>query len=226
MSKFYAIQQVERTADLYIFGDITRWRWSEEDTSAWSIQEEIKDLDVDVIHVHIDSYGGEVSEGWGIYNVLREHKARIVTHADGFVASAAIYPFMAGDVRIASSVSAFFFHQVLVNAYGNADELRRAADDADKLNAIGLNALKDAGIDADRILELEKEETWLNAEEALVLGIATEIRERDETRTPSQSIRRAVVQKLTAKEQASEPAKETTQEPTPANRLLALLSGC
>ena len=121
MSKFYAIQQVERTADLYIFGDITRWRWSEEDTSAWSIQEEIKDLDVDVIHVHIDSYGGEVSEGWGIYNVLREHKAKIVTHADGFVASAAIYPFMAGDVRIASSVSAFFFHQVLVNAYGNAD---------------------------------------------------------------------------------------------------------
>lgn len=224
--KFYAIQQAERAAHIYIFGDITAWRWSEEDTSAWSLQQEIKNLDVDEIHVHIDSCGGHISEGWGIYNVLRQHKAKIVTYADGFVASAAIYPFMAGDVRIASSVSGFFFHQVEVTAHGNADGLRKAADDAEKLNDIGLNALKDAGIDPEKILQLEKEETWLKPSEALALGIATEIRERDETRTATQSVRRLIMQKLTEKAPPKPPASNPTPEPAPINRLKALLSGC
>ena len=30
---------------------------------------------MDTIRVHIDSYGGAVSEGWAIYNALREHPA-------------------------------------------------------------------------------------------------------------------------------------------------------
>lgn len=195
--KYYAIQQAGREAHLYIFGDIVTWQVFDDETSGYSFKEELAAVDADVIHVHIDSYGGAVSEGWTIYNALRDHPARIVTHADGFVASAAIYPFMAGDERVASNLSAFFFHQVLVSAAGNADDLRAAADEADKLNEIGLKAFTDNGIDADRIRELEQAETWLDADEALELGIATSI-VADAAPREQQSVKREIIQRVTA----------------------------
>lgn len=75
----------------------------------------------------IDSYGGAVSEGWAIYNALLQHPAKINTYGDGFVASAALFPFLAGDNRYASNLSAYYLHEVLVSACGYADDLRAAA---------------------------------------------------------------------------------------------------
>lgn len=193
MNRYYSIRQAGREADVYIFGDLTPVRWSEDETSAYSFKKELDALDADVIHVHINSYGGSVSEGWAIYNTLREHPARIVTHADGFVASAAIYPFMAGDERLASNLSAFFFHQVLMYVEGNADELRAAADEAEKINEIGLAAFSNAGIDPETVRALEKDETWIDADEALRCGFATAI-VADETPRMAQSVKAAVLQ--------------------------------
>lgn len=215
--KYYAVQQIGREAHVYIYGDIVTWKYFDDETSAYSFKDEIAALDVDVIHVHINSYGGAVSEGWAIYNTLREHPARIVTHADGFVASAAIYPFMAGEERIASTLSAFFFHQVLVSTTGNADELRAAADEADKLNEIGLGAFTDNGVDAERVRELEQEETWIDADEALELGIATAI-VADETPREMQSVKREIMQRMTQKPaDAAQTARDAARSTGAAN---------
>ena len=55
-------------------------------------------LDVDTIHVHINSYGGEVAKGLPS-NMLRQHKAKIITYCDGFACSIASVVFMAGDEK-------------------------------------------------------------------------------------------------------------------------------
>ncbi len=70
----------ENEAELTIFGDITSWPWLESDISSYNLSRQIKDLDVDTIHVHINSYGGEVSEGLAIYNSLKQHKATLRTY--------------------------------------------------------------------------------------------------------------------------------------------------
>ena len=134
--QYYAIQQAQREADIYIFGDIVPFEFFEGDVSAHGITQQIKDLDVDQINVHIDSYGGAVSEGWAIYNALKNHPAKVVTYGDGFVASAALYPFMAGDERYASNLSAYYFHQVWISASGYADELRAAANEAELMTEV------------------------------------------------------------------------------------------
>ena len=56
MKKYYALEVNGREADIYIFGDIVipEWAWYESDTSGYSLAQEIKDLDVDVINVHIN----------------------------------------------------------------------------------------------------------------------------------------------------------------------------
>lgn len=174
--QYFAIQQAQREADLYIFGDIVPFELFEGDVSAYGITQQIKDLDVGRINVHIDSYGGAVSEGWAIYNALKNHPAKVVTYGDGFVASAALFPFMAGEERYASNLSAFYFHQVMVSASGYADELRAAADEADMLTEIGGKAFtENTSMTEEEVRQLMESETWLTPSEALERGIATAI---------------------------------------------------
>lgn len=219
--KYFAVQQAGREADIYIFGDIVADRWYEDETSAFSLKETIKELDADTINVYIDSYGGSVSDGWAIYNELRRHSAKVRTFGTGFVASAALYPFMAGDERYAMDPSAYFFHQILVDwAAGNADDLRKAADDLEKLNEIGRAAFTDnTKLTAEDVLELEKNSTWLSPQEALDLGIATAVLKNAPAAVPSQSVSTAVIHSVLLNQPGTPrcvPAQHMTSEPLPA----------
>lgn len=220
--KFYAIQQLDRGADLYIFGDIVSYPWAElGEASGMSIVNQIKNLDVDEIRVHIDSYGGSVSEGWAIYNALRQHPAKIVTYGDGFVASAALYPFLAGDERIASSLSAYYFHQVMVAASGYADDLRAAADEAEKMTEIGINAFVErTGMDADQVRQLMQAETWVTPAQALDYGIATSITQ-DAALPVAQDAKKAIMQRvLNPPEEKTETKPEEKPKEEPAEKTL------
>ena len=212
--QYYAIQQAQREADIYIFGDIVPFEFFEGDVSAHGITQQIKDLDVDQINVHIDSYGGAVSEGWAIYNALKNHPAKVVTYGDGFVASAALYPFMAGDERYASNLSAYYFHQVWISASGYADELRAAANEAELMTEVGLNAFTDnTGMTADEVRELQKSETWLTPSEALERGIATAIL-ADTAPKHAQDAKRQILQRVLDKA----PVTERIPEPEPEQK--------
>lgn len=220
--QFFAIQQLDRGADIYIFGDIVSYPWTElGEASGMSIVNQIKNLDVDEIRVHIDSYGGSVSEGWAIYNALRQHPAMIVAYGDGFVASAALFPFLAGDERIASSLSAYYFHQVMVEARGYASDLRAAADEAEKMTEIGINAFVErTGMDADQVRQLMQAETWVTPAQALDCGLATSITS-DGALPIAQDAKRAIMQRVL------NPPKEKTEtkpkeEPTEKTLMQAL----
>ena len=219
--KFYAIQQADRAADLYIFGDIVPFALFGGDVSAHSLEQQIKDLDVDEIRVHIDSYGGSVSEGWTIYNALRQHPAKVVSYGDGFVASAALFPFLAGDERIASNLSAYFLHQVSMSVDGNADALRAAADEAEMMTEIGINAFVDrTGMTADEVRALMKVNTWLTPAQALDYGIATSITQ-DAALPVAQDAKKAIMQRvLNPPEEKTETKPEEKPKEEPAEKTL------
>ena len=211
---YYFLQQADREADLYLFGDITPYRWKENDMSAHSLVQQIKNLDVDTIRVHIDSRGGSVAEGWGIYNALREHPARVETYGDGFVASAALYPFMAGEERYASQLSAYYFHQVVTSASGYASDLRAAAEEAEILGEVGLAAFPGrTKRTAEEVRQLQKDETWLTPEQALEKGIATAILADDSPQAVQDAKRRLFAQVLgkAAPQSPPQPKPQTTQ---------------
>ncbi|MBQ9838998.1 MAG: Clp protease ClpP [Oscillospiraceae bacterium] len=206
---YYTLSQQGKEADIYIFGDITSFPYAADHKSAGGLIREIQQLDADVINIHIDSYGGSVKEGWGMYSALKEHRAKVNTYADGFVASAALYPYLAGDNRYASVVSAFFLHEVSVGVYGYAEDLRDAADEAEKMTDIGINAfVESAGMTAETVKELMQKETWLDPTEALEHGIVTSIITTTETQRHTQSVRKAILQALRNKPpvQVADPA--------------------
>lgn len=206
--------------EIYIFGDVVdEQRWSDE-TSPKIVVDAIKGLDTQEISVYIDSYGGSVAAGWGIYNALRQHPAKVKTYGVGFVASAALYPFLAGDERYASTLSAYYMHEAWTSASGYADELRRAADQIEILTDVGVNAFVErAGMERDKVLELMREETWLTPEAALELGIATAITQESGS-GPAQSARREIMQRLT------QPREEKkTPTPKPGKSIMEMLAG-
>ena len=217
MKRYYAIQQLDRVADIYIFGDIVPFEFFDGDVSAAGIVDEIKDLVVDEIRVHIDSYGGAVSEGWAIYNALRQHPARVVAYGDGFVASAALYPFLAGEERVASNLSAYFFHRVSIRAEGYSDELRAAADEADMMTDIGISAFVErTNMDEAEVRRLMDGETWLTPAQALEYGLATSIH-KDDGLPVAQDAKKSIMQRLLqAKAEPKAPAVALPEDKAPA----------
>lgn len=222
---YFQLQQSGQSADIYLFGDIVDDAWYADETSPYSLVQAINGLGPDVteINLHIDCYGGSVAGGWGIYNALRQRPGVTVrTYADGFVASAAIYPFLAGKERFANSVSAFYFHPVLTGAYGYADELRAEADAADKLTEIGRQALVDvAGLSQDAAQELLDSKTWYSPQQMLDMGIATAITGRSDAAGAQQSARAAVIRQLLTKPAAPDTPPAQPAQPSIIMQLLA-----
>jgi len=200
-TKYYQLTQNDTSADLYIFGDICAYPWeSQGEQSGVSIVRQLKELDVDEIKVHINSYGGDVAEGLAIYNVLREHKAKITTICDGFACSAASVVFMAGDRRVMQPASLLMIHNAWTIAMGNAEALRKTADDIEIITQASVEAYKTvATISEKKIKELMDAETWILPKDAVDYGFATEIDDEDDDEDePKQSAFGVIMQKLTA----------------------------
>lgn len=196
---YFDFQQAGEQADIYIFGDITSFPYVESDVSAFRLAHQLEQSEnLAEINIHVDSYGGEVSEGFAIYNAIRNKNAHVKTYADGFVASAAIYPFLAGDERVANNVSAFYFHPVIGGQYGYAEDLREAADELDKLTEIGLGAFTAAGMKEQAARDLINSKTWYAPEAVLEMGLATSIQKQGDSKTAMQSVRSLIVRQMLA----------------------------
>ena len=215
---YFDIQQFGEQTDIYIFGDITRYAdEASQETSGHSLVQQLKKIpDAAEINLHIDSFGGNVSEGWAIYNALKDSRARVTSYADGFVASTAIYPFLAGQERIASNVSAFYFHPASQLAAGYAEDLRSAADALDQLTEIGLGAFTNAGMEEQAARDLVNSKAWYSPAAMLEKGIVTSIRKTGDASGVSQSVRGLIVQQLMAPHKDVEPPAEPQPKEPPA----------
>lgn len=220
-NKYYALETNGKEVDIYIFGDITSWEWFDNDVSSYTLSKELQELgdDIDVINVHINSYGGEVAEGLAIYNMLRNHKAKVRTYCDGFACSIASVIFMAGDERIMNAASLLMVHNAWMRVAGNAEELRKNADDLDKITQASIEAYKSrANITEDEIKELLDNETWILPSEALEIGFATAIVGEATSDKAAASARKALfnlVKNVSQKEPEPKPAQEPAPEPEP-----------
>lgn len=201
MGKYYALEENGDTADLYIFGEITslgQWYDSDPDRSAYDIVNELKKIASKNINVHINSMGGDVGEGLAIYNTLKNSGKNVATYCDGFACSAASVVFMAGSERVMSKESLLMIHNAWMVTAGNADQLRKDADDLEKISETMSNAyLEGTNISKDELKTLMANETWISADEAKEYGFATKVSGGEESDSPKMSAMASVKAKLT-----------------------------
>ena len=176
--KFYSFEnKTDSSADLYIFGDITSYEWDESDVSAWGFKKELDDLgEISELNVHINSYGGETFQGLAIYNQLKQHKAHINVYIDGIAASSASIIAMAGDKIYMPKTALMVIHNCWLWTVGNSKELRKTADDMDKIAVAYKEAyLSKVNITEENLDKLLDEETYLTADECIEMGFADEM---------------------------------------------------
>lgn len=203
MNKYYSMSVQGNEAEIYIFGDIVtplekEWFGLESDTSGLSLVQDIAALgNVSAIHVHINSYGGAVSEGLAIYNTLKNHSAKIITYDDGFACSAASVVFMAGEERIMSEASLLMIHNAWTHTQGNAEQLRKDADDLEMISETAANTyMGGVTISREELDELLANESWITPADAIAKGFATSIAKVSSPSVASQSVKNSIISKL------------------------------
>ena len=192
--KYFQLTQNNNEVDIQIYGDITSWDWFEGEISSYTLSKQIEELDCDKINVYINSYGGEVKEGLAIYNQLKRHKATVKTVCDGFACSAASVVFMAGDERVMSTASLLMIHNAWSWTSGNANELRKQADDLEKITQASINAyMQEVNITEEELKQMLDNETWITPQEALEMGFSTAIVNEKEAEEVSQSVKKSLM---------------------------------
>lgn len=175
---------VNGVGELYIYGDIVRYRWDDSDTSAKSFKQDLDAFgDIHTLNLYLNSPGGSVFEGVAIYNILKRHKATVNVHVDALAASIASVIAMAGDKIYMPSNSMMMIHNPWTFTWGNAAELRKAADDLDRIGvSMKQSYLDRAGdkLDEAKLTELLDAETWLSAQECFDYGLCDVVGEENQ----------------------------------------------
>ena len=160
-----------------------------DDIGAWGITagdfiNELRDITSSTITLRINSMGGDVFDGWAIYNACKRHRAIINGFVDGIAGSIASVIAMACDTLMMMPHSQMAIHEAHGGAIGPADVMRQMADILDKQsdNIASVYAEKAGGTDAEWRTRM-RDETWMSDEEAVDLKLADGIEGEEEEDT-------------------------------------------
>lgn len=181
-------QMSNDSVDIYLYGEVQpAWNdwWTGEKHEEMS-SDYFKRVLVDEnpnakeINLFINSPGGDVFEGTAMANILRRHPAKVTAVIDGFACSVASVIAMAADEIYMPKNAMLMIHNMWTWAAGNASELRKIADDLDKMMEANRTIYLDktgGKLSEGKLIELLDSETWLTADECLEYGFCTEIME-------------------------------------------------
>lgn len=146
-----------------------------------SVVDKIRASKGKTIKVRINSQGGDVIEGLGIYNALKEHGG-VEVYIDGLAASMGSVIAMAGAKVFMAANALMMIHKPWTHsAEGNSDQLREQAQMLDKFEGSLLKAYTTkTGLPDAQITEMLAKETWLDAEQAKELGFIDFITDANE----------------------------------------------
>jgi ATP-dependent protease ClpP protease subunit len=129
-----------------------------------------------VVEVHLNSPGGQATEGVAIANLLRQHPSQIVAVVDGLAASAASMIAMGADEVVMAPSSQMMIHDASGGAWGTAAFLEKQARALHHLSDMYAQAYAGkAGGDSAAWRELMLAETWYSPQEAVDAGLANRV---------------------------------------------------
>lgn len=115
---------------IYVYGEISEYAQSSLQNVVNQIQSQAK---AESYEVHIHSPGGDVMEGFAIFDALRSTGKQITTKIEGLCASIATVVAMAGDKREMTENSEFLIHNPWGMTIGDSKEVSKYAGELEKI---------------------------------------------------------------------------------------------
>ncbi len=170
VGKFEIKNQTTDAAELFIYGDIVSYKWDDTDVIPQDVADFLKGLDgKSKLNIFINSGGGSVFAGLAIYNQLKRHPSDKTVYVDGVAASIASVIAMAGNKLVIPGNAFLMIHKPWAGCRGNANDMRKMADDLDRIEEGVMNVYKEnlaEGVDIETVEKLVEAETWMTGEEA------------------------------------------------------------
>ena len=161
---------------LKIYDDIGGWFGVTTD----EIEKQLENANNLPLEIRINSYGGEVFEGFAIYNILSRYEGHKTVIVDGICASIASVIAMCGDEIKMHKASMMMIHNASGGCYGTSKEMAELAEALSKINEIIKDIyLKKVNVDRDKLTEMMDAEKFLTAQECIDMNFANEIVDDD-----------------------------------------------
>jgi ATP-dependent protease ClpP protease subunit len=177
--KWYEIKNKADRAEIWLYELIGEDFWTGGGTTANEFRKELAEIKASQIDLHINSPGGDVFDGLAIYNLIKQHPAKVTTYIDGLAASIASVIAMAGDEIYMAENALFMIHKPYMLTVGNDDDHEKSKE---LLKTVGGSIAKSyaskTGKLEDELLEMMKVTTWFEADAAVSFGFVDEITEK------------------------------------------------
>jgi len=148
--------------------------WEGTGVTAKRVSSALRNIGARDVTVNINSPGGDFFEGVAIYNLLREHKAKVTVNVIGLAASAASVITMAADEILMGDGAFLMIHNAWTVAIGNRHDLAQASEILAPFDAAMAKVYSQrAGITQDEAVALMDKESWIGAEQAVADGFAS-----------------------------------------------------
>lgn len=174
-----AAEEKDRTISIYDV--IGQDFWTGEGVTAKRIAAALRAIGKGPVTVNINSPGGDLFEGFAIYNLLRDHDGEVTVKVLGLAASAASVIAMAGDTIQVSRASFVMIHNTWVMAIGNRNDLHETAEFLEPFDRAMADIYSSrTGLDTDDVTAMMDAETWMGGAEAIGKGFADEFLPSDQ----------------------------------------------
>ena len=130
------------------------------------------------ISIYINSPGGSIYAGYGIYDTMQFVSSKIATICTGMAASMAAVLLVAGEKgkRSALKHSRVMIHQPLGGVQGQASDIEITAREILKIKQEVYTIIAEhSGQSYEKVLKDGDRDFWMNAEEALAYGMVDQI---------------------------------------------------
>ena len=133
------------------------------------------------IYLYINSPGGAITSGMGIYDTMRFIESKVITIGVGMCASMAAFLLSSGDERYVLPNAEVMIHQPLGGAQGQATDIKIAAERIIKLKEKLNKILADnTHQPLEKIYEDTERDNFLSAIEAKEYGLIDDIIKKNE----------------------------------------------
>lgn len=152
-----------------------------EGVTAKRISAALRSIGARDVTVNVNSPGGDFFQGVAIYNLLREHKAKVTVKVMGLAASAASVIAMAGDEILMGDGAFLMIHNAWAMAVGNRHDMVAVSEQLAPFDAAMAQVYAArSGQKVEDAAAMMDKETWLGAAQAVKEGFANGIVARDQ----------------------------------------------
>ena len=146
----------------------------------WALDNKLSPMPVTLtpIELYLSTYGGGCYDGLALYDVIEASQTPVEVICTGKIMSMGIIVALGAKVRKGYRNTTFMIHQVSGNSIGTLRDMEETIAEVSRINEMIFKVIKSkTKITEERLHQViqQKQDWFITAEEALELGILTEI---------------------------------------------------